>query len=103
MDQLGKLNEHLDELMEMDITVYAISPSSVEDHQYIKEAYGFEFEILSDQSLQFGEEFGFVNLNKQEVYRGYVAVNLDAETLKKEVDYLVGDNIGEVMSVLEEL
>ena len=103
LSQLVELNKYLDDFSSMGVTVYGISPASNEDHAQMKEAAGINFPLLTDTSYKFGENLGFVDFDKNAIYRGYVAVNLDSENLEKEVDYLVGDNIKEVLSVLEDL
>jgi hypothetical protein len=84
--------------------MYAISYSTPEEHGLVKEAFNLDsFEFLSDLNMEFGEYFGFFDVEKNSVYRGYVGVNPETENIVSEVDYLVGDNIKVVLKAMEEL
>ncbi len=83
--------------------MYGISPSDPESHSLLAENEQLQFELLSDWEVQFGEHFEFVDVEEQLIYRGYTAVNAETESQVTEVDYLVGENVDEVLEVLSEL
>lgn len=102
--QLVELNKHVDELREQGVEVYAISPALPDEHRQLREEEDLGFELLSDtQNLDFGLTYGFIDLEEQVIYRGYVAANPQTEQMAIEVDYLVGENYEQVLETLEQL
>lgn len=86
------------------VKIYAISYSPPEDHKRLQEAYNLNgFDFLSDESLEFGDRFGFYDAEENMPLRGYIGVNPETENIVIEVDYLVGDNIKKVLKVMDEL
>jgi peroxiredoxin len=102
--QLVELNEHIEELEAQNIEVYGISPSPPEAHQAVMEEHDLQFELLTDyDDQQFGIALGFIDLDEQLIYRGYVAANPETENMIVEVDYLVGENKDEVLQIMEDI
>jgi peroxiredoxin len=103
INQLVELNKYSETELK-GVKMYAISYSTPEEHSLIKETFNLDsFEFLSDLELEFGERFGFFDVEENNLYRGYVGVNPETENIVSEVDYLVGDNIKVVLKVMEEL
>ncbi len=75
-----------------------------DEHRQLREEEDLGFELLSDtQNLDFGLTYGFIDLEEQVIYRGYVAANPQTEQMAIEVDYLVGENYEQVLETLEQL
>lgn len=83
--------------------VLAVSPSSPEEHQQIIDLHGLQFDIVTDVNYQFGINLGFVDIEEQAIFRGYIGVNPENNSLIKEVDYLLGDNIETVLEKMKGL
>lgn len=81
--------------------------SSPEEHSLLKSTYQLDhFEFLTDYEDEFGERFGFIDIEGNQIKRyerGYVGVNPDTTNIVIEVDYLLGENIKTVLKVMEEL
>ncbi len=92
----------MDEIEDAGFTLYAISPDPAENHQVIADQYDLDFDILTDVQGEFGFTHEFIE-EDQTIYRGYVAANPDSNELAKEIDYLPGENIEEVLDVLESM
>ena len=101
LTQLVQLNNRIDEFNEKGINVYAISPSSPEEHQEVVDQLELNFEILTDTTYEFGLTTGFIDEEEQIIYRGYTAVNPETNNMFTEVDYLVGENIDEILELME--
>ncbi|QOY38601.1 redoxin domain-containing protein [Anaerobacillus isosaccharinicus] len=102
--QLVELNNNIDKFP--GVKIYAISLSSPDEHSQLQEAYKQQlehFEFFTDYQGEFGERFGFIDLEANKVYRGYVGVNPATTNMVIEIDYLIGDNLKKVIKVMEEL
>lgn len=82
--------------------MYGISPDPPEAHQVVADQYNLDFELLTDVQGEFGFTHEFIE-EDQTIYRGYLAVNPDSNELTKEIDYLPGENVNEVLDVLESM
>lgn len=101
--QLVELNNYAEKELK-GIKIYAISYSTPEEHKSLQEVYNLDgFEFLSDEQLEFGDRFGFYNEVENMPLRGYIGVNPETENIIKKVDYLVGENIKEVLKAVDEL
>ncbi|WP_139193136.1 hypothetical protein [Anaerobacillus alkalilacustris] len=81
--------------------------STPEEHAYLQEVFPLDnFEFLTDYQGEFGQKFGFLDLDGNQVVgyeRGYVGVNPETENMVVEIDYLIGEKIKEVLKKMEEL
>jgi peroxiredoxin len=101
--QLVELEKYTDNELK-GVKLYAISPSSPEEHEMMKKTFKLDsFEVLTDYNYEFGETFGFVDFDENSIYRGYLGVNPETENMIIEIDYLIGDKIKEVLRNMEEL
>lgn len=87
----------------MGYTLYGISPSDPGSHKSLLESQGLNFDLLTDVDGEIGTELGFIDLDAQQIFRGFIAVNPESGEMKTEVDYLVGENSDEVLEILEDL
>ncbi|UTW68755.1 hypothetical protein KHA80_15100 [Anaerobacillus sp. HL2] len=87
-----KLNNKAETELE-NIKIYAISISTPEEHELLQQTYNLDnMEILTDAQYEFGTQFGFVDLNENAVYRGYLGVNAQSENMVVS-RLLIGDHI----------
>nr|WP_280770117.1 redoxin domain-containing protein [Salipaludibacillus daqingensis] len=103
MSQLVELNAYVDDMEEMGYNVYGISPSDPGSHEVLVEGQGLQFDVLTDVDGNVGQELGFIDLDAQQIFRGYTAVNAETGEMITEVDYLVGENSDEILEKLEDL
>lgn len=81
----------------------AISPSTPQEHQELKDEFNLQFDILYDVDYAFAIEHGFVNVEEGTIFRGYTGVNPDTGTKIIEIDYLVGENVETIAEAMEDL
>ncbi|MDQ0255269.1 hypothetical protein J2S74_002651 [Evansella vedderi] len=62
-----------------------------------------QFDVVTDVNYEFAIELGFVNVDEGTIYRGYAGVNPETQTLIKEIDYLVGENVQTIAENMQEL
>lgn len=83
--------------------MFAISPSSPEEHaQYIAE-HGLNMTVLSDLEFEYAENLGFIDYENTVLRRGYVGVNPKKEHIVIEVDYMVGENVQDVLATMKDM
>lgn len=92
-----------EEIEALGYSIYGISPSTPQEHSDVIEQSGLSFEILQDANYDVGSDHGFIDLDEGLIFRGYTAVNPETGQQATEVDYLVGENREEILSVLEDL
>lgn len=90
--------------MEKDgVQVYAVSPATPEEHRRLAEELQLNLNLLSDEELQFGLTFQFINIEEETITRGIVAVNPQSERMMVKTDYMFGDNVKDVLEGLKDL
>jgi peroxiredoxin len=83
--------------------VYAVSPATPEEHRQLAEDFGLSLRLLSDEELEFGLTFGFIDVEEESIYRGFVAVNPASKQMVVKTDYLFGQNVDEIIELMKEL
>lgn len=83
--------------------MFAVSPASSEEHTWLVSEFDLDYKFLTDHNYELGIDFGFISLSQGTIYRGYIAVNPQSERMHVEVDYLVGQNAGELLAKVEDL
>ncbi|WP_277872100.1 redoxin domain-containing protein [Salisediminibacterium halotolerans] len=98
-----QLSGDVEEIQDMGYDVYGISPADPTGHAQLREQNDLPFDILTDSDGEMGADTGFIDMDEEMIYRGYVAVNADTGKIAEEIDYLVGDNSEEVIETLENM